>query len=182
MSAFEFISVSVAIVLALTLGKLMSAVNDVFDKARRDYLHIGFYLLSYIGILTMWWSQWMMVRVETWTFFAFVLVMASPIGLYFTVHSLLSSNPSETESWRGYFERNHRWFFSAMLFTTIAVFLRRFFVADESSQLLLLLFGLRAIVIGWAIASTSRAVHATALATWAVILSYAIAVQFAIER
>ena len=64
MSAFEFVSVSVAIVLALTLGRLMTAVNDVFATKRWDILHLGFYSLSYVGILTMWWAQWMMVEVE----------------------------------------------------------------------------------------------------------------------
>ena len=144
MSAFEFISVSVAIVLALTLGRLMTAVNDVFDRRRRDYLHIGFYLFSYVGILTMWWAQWMVVGVERWTFFGFVIVMASPIAQYFTVHNLLSSNPSEVKNWRIHFEQNHRWFFSALLAMLLAVTTRRFFIADESSLPLFLLFGVNA--------------------------------------
>ena len=108
MSAFEFISVSVAIVLAMTLGRLMSAVNDVFDRERLDFLHLGYYVLSYVAVMTMWWAQWMMVDVESWTFPGFVLVMASPITQYFAVHSLLSPNPSEVNNWRAHLKNGHR--------------------------------------------------------------------------
>jgi hypothetical protein len=180
MSEFEFISVSVAIVLALTLGKLMTAVNDVFATERRDILHLGFYLLSYVAILTMWWAQWMMVEVDTWTFPAFVLVMASPIAQYFTVHALLSANPSGTGSWRSYFARSRRWYFSAFLAQNIAVASRRFLVAEDTSLLLLFFIALNSGVAMWAILSSARIAQTAVLATWAVTLGYAVAVQFAI--
>ena len=180
MSEFEFISVSVAIVLALTLGRLMTAVNDVFAAERRDILHLGFYLLSYVAILTMWWAQWMMVDVETWTFPAFVLVMASPIVQYFTVHALLSANPSEIESWRSYLTRSHRWYFSALLAQNIAVAARRFLIAEDTSLLLLFLISLNVVATLWAILSSARIAQIVVFAVWAVALGYAVAVQFAI--
>jgi hypothetical protein len=180
MSEFEFISVSVAIVLALTLGKLMTAVNDVFAAERRDIFHLGFYSLSYVAILTMWWAQWMMVEVETWTFPAFVLVMASPIAQYFTVHTLLSANPSGTGSWRNYLTRSHRWYFSALLAQNIAVAARRFLVAGDTSLLLLFFIALNSGAAIWAISSSTRIAQTAVLATWAVSLGYAVVVQFAI--
>ena len=180
MSEFEFISVSVAIVLALTLGKLMTAVNDVFATERRDILHLGFYSLSYVAILTMWWAQWMMVEVDTWTFPAFVLVMASPIAQYFTVHALLSANPSGTGSWRSYLARSRRWYFSALLGQNIAVAARRFLVAEDTSLLLLFFIALNTGAAMWAILSSARIAQTAVLATWAAALGYAVAVQFAI--
>ena len=181
MSAFEFVSVSVAIVLALTLGRLISAVDDVFDRSRRDYLHLGFYILSYVAVLTTWWAQWMMESVETWTFPGFVLVMASPIALYFTVHGLLSSHSSDVENWRSYFEQRHRWFFSALMVTTIAVGTRRLLLADEDSLQLPLVLGVHAAAIVWGIASQARVAHATTLITWAIALGWSVATQFSID-
>jgi hypothetical protein len=182
MSVFEFLSVSVAIVLALTLGRLMTAVNDVFAIKRRDILHVGFYSLSFVGILTMWWAQWMMVGVEAWTFADFVLVMASPIAQYFTVHALLSPNPAEVESWRSYLTQNHRWIFSAFLAQTIAVAARRFIVADDTSFLLLFFMGLHVSTLLWAILSNTRTAQTVVLIVWGTTLGYAVSVQFAIAH
>ena len=182
MSAFEFISVSVAIVLALTLGRLMTAVTEVFTNHRRDFLHIGFYVLSYVGILTMWWAQWMMVNVEAWTFADFVLVMASPISQYFTVHILLSSNPSEITSWRSHLSQNHRWYFTAFLAQILSVTARRYLIGDETSILLFLTLALNAGAVIWAIISTSRLAQTVVLLGWAASLSFAVVVQFAIAH
>ena len=57
MSIFEFLSVSVAIVLALALGKLIGATVDVFNNERRDFLHYGFFLTAFVSVLVQWWSQ-----------------------------------------------------------------------------------------------------------------------------
>lgn len=57
--------------LAITLGKLMTAVNEVFDRNRRDLLHVGFYVLSFVAIMIMWWAQWSMVKNENWNFTVF---------------------------------------------------------------------------------------------------------------
>ena len=181
MSIFEFISVSVAIVLALALGRLMTAAQDVFDRKRRDYLHLGFYLVCYVVVLSTWWAQWMLVGVERWTFLDFVLVMASPIALYFTVHSLVSSNPSDVENWRIHFDQQRRWFFSALLVTVVAVAARRVFVAEESLLRFPIFLGFNILAVAWAIASKARPVHILALVIWIVTLSYAITLQFAIE-
>jgi hypothetical protein len=181
MSSFEFVSVSVAIVLAITLGRLMSAVNDVFDRKRRDYLHIAFYLVSYVGILTVWWAQWMMSGIERWTFFGFALVMASPIAQYFTVHALLSANPSEVKDWRGHLNRGHRWYFSAMLALTTAVGARRFFLVEGTAELVLLMLGVNAAALVWAIVSKARLPQFVALVAWVITLGFAVVAQFAIE-
>ena len=181
MSIFEFISVSVAIVLALALGRLMSAAHDVFDRKRRDYLHLGFYLVSYAPILTIWWAQWMLVDVERWTFLDFVLVMASPMAMYFTVQSLVSSNPSDVANWRIHFDQQRRWFFSALLVTVVAVAARRVFVAEESLLRFPIFLGFNILAVAWAIASKARPVHILALVIWVVTLGYAITLQFAIE-
>ena len=181
MSAFEFISVSVAVVLAITLGRLINAVDDVFDRSRRDYVHLGFYILSYVAVLTMWWAQWMMTDAETWTFPGFVLVMASPIALHFAVHGLLSSNSSEVEDWRGYFEKRHRWYFSAQLISTLAVGARRIFLGGEDTVQVPLVLAVHAVVLVWAISSRARVAHWTALTTWALALGISVATQFSIE-
>ena len=182
MSIFEFISVSVAIVLALVLGRLMAAVQDVFDKTRRDYLHLSFYLVCYVSVLTLWWAQWMIANVERWTFLDFVLVMASPIALYFVVHSLLSSNPSKVENWRIHFERERHWFLSGLLVLTIVVALRRVVLAGEDLLQLPLVLGANLVVLIWAIASKARSVHTLALVMWVVTLGIAVTLQFEIEH
>ena len=39
MTVFEFLSVAVSIVLALTLGKLVAATPHVFSRDKRDPIH-----------------------------------------------------------------------------------------------------------------------------------------------
>jgi len=158
----------------------MSAVNDVFDRERLDFLHLGYYVLSYVAVMTMWWAQWMMVNVESWTFPGFVLVMASPITQYFAVHSLLSPNPSEVNNWRAHLKNGHRWYFSTMLVSVIAVGTRRVYLAEESfleTPLFIVLCGL---VFVWAIVSPARIAHIVALVTWALSLGFAVAAQYSI--
>jgi hypothetical protein len=179
MSTFEFVSVSVAIVLAMTLGRLMSAAGDVFDKARRDPVHIGFYILSFAGIMTTWWAQWLMASVESWTFLEFIAVMASPITLHFLVNALLSSNPSEVTDWRDYFDRNRIWFFSALLALTLMVAVRRWFLSDDTAITFFL--ALQAVVLIWPLASASRLARVAVLITWGLSLVYAVSVQYTIS-
>ena len=179
MSTFEFVSVSVAIVLAMTLGRLMSAANDVFDKTRRDPLHIGFYILSFAGIMTTWWAQWMMAGLESWTFLEFILVMASPITLHLLVNALLSSNPSEVVSWRDYFDQNRVWIFSALLVVSLIVAVRRWLLSDDTAIPLYL--AVQAVVLIWPIVSPSRRARLTVLIIWALSLVYAVRVQYTIS-
>ena len=108
--------------------------------------------------------------------------MASPIAQYFTVHALLSANPSEIENWRNHLTRNHRWYFSAFLAQILAVTARRFLIADETSLLLLFFLALNASAAVWAILSSSRTAQTVVLAVWPLSLGYAVVVQFAIAR
>ena len=128
MSIFEFLSVSVAIVLALALGKLIGATIDVFNKERRDFLHYGFCLAAFVGVTVIWWSQWRMVSKESWHYGEFLLLLGVPISSYLAAHVLVSNDSSRVSSWRSHFVLVHRWFFAALGAQVVLATLRRVYI------------------------------------------------------
>jgi hypothetical protein len=109
MTHFEFLSVAVAIIFALSVSRQISALPFVVDPKRFDWLHFGYF----VGILAMqlqfWWRMWSLNDVENWDFLGFLMMMAVPILYYLASHIMVSSKPSSIDSWREYFQDKHRW-------------------------------------------------------------------------
>jgi hypothetical protein len=119
MTIFEFLSVAVSIVLALTLGKLIAATPHVFAAGARDAIHAGFFLVTGFVVLAIWWFVWTLNDKATWNFLEFLLMMGSPIGLYLAAHLLVSDVPREVSNWKDHFAKIYRWFFAAVLATVV---------------------------------------------------------------
>ncbi len=115
MTIFEFLSVAVSIVLALTLGKLIAATPHVFSSRARDVIHAGFFLVTNFVVLAIWWFVWTLHDKASWNFLEFLIMMGSPVGLYLAAHLLVSDVPREVVSWREHFATVHRWYFAAIL-------------------------------------------------------------------
>ena len=180
MSIFEFLSVLVAIVLALALGKLISATIDVFNKERRDFLHYGFCLAAFVGVPVIWWSQWAMVSKESWHFGEFLLMLGVPVFSYLAAHVLVSNDSSRVSSWRSHFVMVHRWFFAALGAQVILATLRRIYV-DGNPGIVFTVGGMSPVVtlsiLAIGLFSTKRTVHIGVLMYWSALILFSVSLQ-----
>ena len=185
MSIFEFLSVSVAIVLALTLGKLISATIDVFSKERRDFLHYGFCLTAFVGVPVIWWSQWTMVSKEAWHFGEFLLLLGVPVFSYLAAQVLVSNDSSRVSCWRSHFVLVHRWFYAALGAQVILATVRRVYI-DGNPGIGLTFQGMAPVVslsiLAIGLFSTKRIVHIGILLYWSALILFSVAGQPEIQQ
>jgi len=128
MTQFEFISVAVSIVLALSVARLLTAVPHLLAPGRRYWVH-GLWAASLLPIhLGFWWAIWAYREVDPWTFRGFAAVMLTPGLLYLTVTTLVSDRPGSVESWRERFYARRRVFFFLLFVTLVSSPLRQFAV------------------------------------------------------
>ncbi len=128
MTQFEFISVAVSIVLALSMARLLSAVPHLLAPDRRYWVPC-LWAASLLPIhLGFWWAMWAYREVDAWTFRGFAAVMLTPALLFLTVTILVSDSPGTVESWRERFYSRHRVFFSLFLVALLSIPLRQFAV------------------------------------------------------
>ncbi len=128
MTQFEFISVAVSIVLALSLARLLTAVPHLLAPRRRYWVH-GLWAAVLLPMhLGFWWNMWAYREVDVWTFRGFAAVMLSPVLMFLTVTVLVSDRPDTVESWRERFYSRHRVFFALFLVTLLSNPLRQFAV------------------------------------------------------
>jgi len=133
MTHFEFISVAVSIVLALSAARLLSALPHVLAPGRRYWIHALWSLTLLFAHMDFWWTIWIYRETDPWTFTGFAVVMLTPALLFLTVSSLVSDSPNTIASWRAHFYARHRVFFSLYLATVLSVPLRQLIVRSDAA-------------------------------------------------
>ena len=121
MTHFEFISVAVSIVLALSAARLLTALPHVLAPGRRYWVHALWSVTLLSMHLGFWWAIWIYREIDPWTFRSFAAVMLTPGLMYLTVSTLVSDSPTSIESWRTHFHTRHRTFFSLYLATVLSI-------------------------------------------------------------
>ncbi len=133
MTQFEFISVAVSIVLALSAARLLAALPHVLAPGRRYWIHALWSLALLFAHMDFWWSIWIYREIDPWTFTGFAVVMLTPALLFLTVSSLVSDSPTTIASWRTHFYARHRVFFSLYFATVSTIPLRQLIVLGDAS-------------------------------------------------
>ncbi len=133
MTHFEFVSVAVSIVLALSVARLLAALLHVLAPGRRYWIHSLWSLALLFAHLDFWWTIWIYREIDPWTFTGFAVVMLTPALLFLTVSSLVSDSPTTIASWRTHFYARHRVFFSLYLATICSIPLRQLIVLGDAS-------------------------------------------------
>ena len=120
---FNYLSVAVSIILAISATHLLSGLRDVIAPERRDCLVVCW--CAYLGYLHLliWWSFFAAHNVARWNLGTFTIAMAVPASLYLAVYTLLSEAPAAVSSWEEHFQEIRRWFFLfyALFIATSAV-------------------------------------------------------------
>jgi hypothetical protein len=133
MTHFEFISVAVSIVLALSAAHLLAALPHVLAPGRRYWIHALWSLALLFAHMDFWWTIWTYREIDPWTFSDFAVVMLTPALLFLTVSSLVSDSATTIASWRTHFYARRRVFFSFYFATVCSIPLRQLIVLRDAS-------------------------------------------------
>ena len=154
MTQFEYVTVAVSMVLALTFARILAALPHVLAPGRRYWIHSLWCLVMVAAPIQFWWAIWTYHEIDSWTFRGFASVMLTPALMYLTVNTLVSDNPSATESWRAHFFARRRVIFSLFLAFVLSIVLRQFVVLGDVGRPLVaggpgsLLFALPYVAVG----------------------------------
>src|SRR5262245_8908787 len=109
LSHFEYVSVALALVNALTVGLLLSSLTPVMDHERRYWVHAAWVLSLVLVAALQWWSFWTW-RAVVWSPIRFLWALSLP-GLLFVQASVLVGETGSVTSYRDrFFERRVAFF------------------------------------------------------------------------
>jgi hypothetical protein len=138
LSQFNYLSVLISIIIGLAIAQILTGLGRLIQARTR----VAFYwpsaawaVLLLAVCVQSWWSLFRLRADADWTFFAFLVVVSHPVGL-FLVCSLVLPDPGEFAGPRpvdlkaNYFD-HRRWFFGLMIAVSAARLLRPVVVADQ---------------------------------------------------
>jgi hypothetical protein len=102
MSQFEYLAISVAILISIAVARMISGLPHALSGARRYLLHYGWIIVWLWGIVMSWWGIWNYRELE-WTFVRFLLFLSPSGPVLFIAYTLVPDNPERVESWKEYF-------------------------------------------------------------------------------
>ena len=108
MTHFEYLSIAVSIIFAISLGRQVAAVPQVLAKDRRDALHLGHFAGLFVMQIQFWWRMWGFNDVEHWDFLGFFMLVTVVLLYYLATNLLVPGDDAEAGSWREHFERVHK--------------------------------------------------------------------------
>ena len=133
MTAFEYITVPVSIVLALALGKVLTAMMVVIETGKRDWLHLLWCVVLVLVMLSQWVAIWRLHSNEIWSAAEFFVVMVSPILFYAAAHLLVSNQPESIASWSSRLDQIARPLLLLMALSSGNFFLRNFMILENAN-------------------------------------------------
>jgi len=110
-SHFEYVSVAVALIYAIAVGRLLSGLSFSLSTDRQYWVHTTWLLTLLLVSVMSWWTIWRLNEV-TWTPIRFLWVLALPSLLYLRANILLGRQGAEPDSYYDYFYAQRRLFFS----------------------------------------------------------------------
>jgi hypothetical protein len=120
MSQFDFLSVLVAIIIALGVSHILTSAAQLIRRRHQVKMHLT--TLVWMGVLLLllvqvWWAAYYRREVGRWTIFSFLLYLLIPILLSVLGYLLVSPNElelhAEFDLEKEYYD-NRRWFFGIL--------------------------------------------------------------------
>ena len=175
MTLFEYVSVAVSIVLALSIARIVDGLRASFEPDRRYWVHATWVVIKLFNPIIFWWGTWSL-REASWNFLGFSLLLAWPIGLYLQISSLVTRDPESVLDWRSQFYDQRRWFFGANALLNMLSLVSPFSVGASHSLHVGVALALNAVLSVVAFASDRPSVHGTIVVCIAVLTLLAFAV------
>jgi len=128
MSAFEYLSVLISIILALGMTRVLGGVGEMLQARSRRHIywvHIVWIVNLFLYLVVAWWIFYRWRNQQPWTFFLFIFVLISPTILYLA-SLLLFPREGDIDlavDYKTHYYANHRAFFILFaLFTPVDIF------------------------------------------------------------
>src|SRR5919108_2227327 len=125
MSAFEYLSVLISIILALGMTRVLAGVGEMLQARSRRHIywvHVVWIVNLFTYLVVAWWIFYRWRNQQLWNFYLFVFVLISPTILYLA--SMLLFPPEagigESVDYKAHYYANHRAFFAIFSMFTVA--------------------------------------------------------------
>lgn len=102
MTLFEYLAIAFGLFFSIPALRLVGGLPYAMKASRRYGPHLGMTLILLVGTAASFWTFWSLNGVA-WTFPRFLLALAIPGTLYFSVAMLVPENPEDIESWREHY-------------------------------------------------------------------------------
>lgn len=112
-----YIRVVLGIILGLSITTLLKGIATIIEHPRRfgwSWIHMSWVIWALVSIVTLWWWEFSLSEVQTWTFGAYLFEIAY-CSAYFLLASLLF--PTDMRDFAGYEDyllQRRRWFFGVV--------------------------------------------------------------------
>lgn len=114
MSAFEYLSVFVSIILGLAVVHLLGGVSLILDQrvtARLYWVHLIWVLNMFSLITWVWWGNWQLNDIEAFSPVHYLAMVLFSVTLYLMCGLLFPVKGKEVEDFHEQFEMNRSRFF-----------------------------------------------------------------------
>ena len=99
---FEYLAIAFGLLFSVAALRLLGGLPYAMNASRRYGPHLGMTIILLLGSAASFWTFWSLNGV-TWTFPRFLLALAIPGALYFSVAMLVPENPEDIGSWRDHY-------------------------------------------------------------------------------
>ena len=180
MSAFEYLSVFISIILGLAVVHLLGGVSLILDRrvtARLFWVHMAWVLNMFSLITWVWWGNWQLNDIESFSQVHYVAMVLFAVVIYLMCGLLFPVKGNEVEDFHEQFEMNRVRFFYLGEALIIAALLKgyvdRQVLAEPDTLERALMLGTLALLFGIASRTKSQLFHGSlALAFFALTLRW----------
>ena len=103
MTLFEYLAVSVAIVLSFGVIRLLDGLPAALAKEQRYWIH-ALWVVNLLWMhIQVWWAFWSYHGQTSWNYPRFILALAPPGLLYSLAITLIPRNAHDVRSWSSHF-------------------------------------------------------------------------------
>ena len=123
MESFNYLSVLLSIVIGLAITQVLQGLRQLILTRTKVKLYLPTLIWAGLALLIAiqgWWASFSMHMRANWTFLALLVVMLQAIAVYMVAALVLPDvNPEKVVDLREHYFAHRRWFFGALLATTI---------------------------------------------------------------
>jgi len=166
MSAFEYLSVFVSIILGLAVVHLLGGVSLILDQrvtARLYWVHFAWVVNMFSLITWVWWGNWQLNDIPAFSPVHYLAMVLFSVALYLMCGLLFPVRGKEVEDFHEQFEMNRSRFFHLGQALVVAAALKgyvdRQVLAEPDTLERAIALGLLAVLFGVAARTSSRRFH-----------------------
>ena len=108
MELFEFLMILLSIIVGLGLAEILTGIARLLRDGRQSqfaWIHSAVVIAIFLALLQTFWESWGLRQVDTWTFPAMLLMLATPILLFVIARVLFPATGDYADLGEYYFTR-----------------------------------------------------------------------------